>query len=231
MRSLITALVLSAAAVSQAATPTHLYLMDDASDVLGGVALTTLGGDFTSKAGHYSFGANQGFWIENAVNTDVYTLDFAFSLDSADGYRRLVDFKALASDTGLYNLNTRLNFYNETTGPDDVFVAGMQARVTLSRDGDGLLTGYVNGVQQFQFTDTAGLASFSAANGIAYFFRDDDVVAGEASSGTIDYLRIYDVALTGGEVASLTSPVPEPATGLLAVAGIGVFALLRRRRR
>jgi hypothetical protein len=231
MRSLIAALALSAASLSQAAEPTHLYLMDDASDALGGAALTTLGGDFTSLPGRYSFGANQGFWLEGAINPDVYTLDFAFSLDNVDGYRRLVDFKALTSDTGLYTLNTRLNFYNEITGPDDVFAAGKEARVTLTRDGDGLLTGYFNGVQQFQFTDGAGLASFSATNGIGYFFRDDNEVAGEASGGAVDYLRIYDVALTATEVASLTSPVPEPASSLLAVAGIGLFALLRRRPR
>lgn len=230
MRSLITALALSGAALAQAASPTHVYLMNDASDSLGGPALTTLGGDFTSQVGHYSFGANQGFSLASAINTDVYTIDFAFSLDTLDGYRRLVDFKDLGSDTGFYNLNAKLNFYNETTGSADVFNVGQQARVTLSRDASGLLTGYVNGVQQFQFSDTGALASFSGTNGIAYFFRDDNVVPGEAASGAIDYLRIYDTALTGSEVASLPSPVPEPATGLLAAAGIGLFALMRRRR-
>jgi len=229
MRLLAAALALSAT-LAQAQTPTHVYLMNDASDALGGPALTTLGGDFTTQAGHYSFSANQGFSIQNALNVDVYTIDFVVSLDTLDGYRRLVEFKDLAADTGLYNYNTKLNFYNVATSVDDVFAAGKEARVTLTRDAAGQVTGYFNGVQQFQFDDAGGLATFSGANGIAYFFRDDNAVPGEASSGSIDYLSIYDTALTAGDVANLTSPVPEPATGLLAVAGIGVFALLRRRR-
>jgi MYXO-CTERM domain-containing protein len=207
-----------------------VYLMNDASDLLGGPALTTLGGDFTTQAGRYSFGANQGLSLENAVNASVYTIDFVFNFDLVSGYRRLIDFKALTSDTGLYNYGSQLKFYNEATGPDSVFAIATDARVTLTRDAAGVLTGYVNGLLQFQFNDTAGLSQFSGANQIAYFFRDDNAVSGEASAGSIDYLRIYDTALSANEVANLTSPVPEPATGLLALAGIGLFALLRRRR-
>lgn len=230
MRSLLTVLALSAAAVAQAASPAHVYLMNNASDLLGGPALTTLGGDFTSQAGRYSFDFNEGFSLENAVDPSVYTLDFSFSLDAVSGYRRLVDFKNLGSDSGVYNLNTTLNFFTQATGSSSVFAAGQEARVTLTRDASGVFTGYVNGTQQFQFSDTSGAATFSGANAIAYFFRDDNDVSGEASSGSIDYLSIYNEALTATEVANLTSPVPEPATGLLAAAGLGLFALLRRRR-
>jgi len=230
MRLFVATLALSAAALAQAQTASHVYLMNDASDLLGGPALTTLGGDFTTQAGRYSFGANQGLSLENAVNASVYTIDFVFNFDLVSGYRRLIDFKALTSDTGLYNYSSQLKFYNEATGPDSVFAIATDARVTLTRDAAGLLTGYVNGVLQFQFNDTAGLSQFSAANQIAYFFRDDNAVSGEASAGSIDYLRIYDTALTASQVANLASPVPEPATGVLALAGIGLFALLRRRR-
>lgn len=230
MRALVATLALSAAALAQAQTASHVYLMNDASDLLGGPALTTLGGDFTSQAGRYSFGVNQGFSLENAIDANVYTIDFVFNFDTVSGYRRLIDFKALTSDNGLYNLNSTLNFYGLIAGSTNVFAIGTDARVTLTRDAAGLLTGYVNGVQQLQISDGSGQASFSAANQIAYFFRDDNSVSGEASAGSIDYLRIYDSALSANEVANLASPVPEPATALLAAAGIGLFALLRRRR-
>ncbi|MFG6417153.1 LamG-like jellyroll fold domain-containing protein [Roseateles sp. DC23W] len=230
MRSLITALALSTAALAQAASPTHVYLMNDGTDLFGGSSLTTFGGNFTTSAGRYSFGANQGFSLESAVNANVYTLDFAVSLDAVSGYRRLVDFKNLTVDAGLYNLNTGLNFYPVTTGPSGAFAAGQEVRVTLTRDAAGLLTGYVDGTQQFQIDDAAQRATFSSGNAIAYFFRDDTAVSGEVSAGSIDYLRIYDSALSAVEVASLASPVPEPATGLMAAAGLGLFALLRRRR-
>ena len=122
---LISTLLLGAAALcAQAASPTHLYLLNDASDALGGPALTGLGGSFgTSAYGRvgYSFGANLGLSLESAVPQSVYSIDFTMALDETNGYRRLVEFKNLNSDTGLYNLATTLNFFNVATGPNDAY--------------------------------------------------------------------------------------------------------------
>ncbi len=230
--TLIAGLLATAAALAQAATPTHVYLMNDASDALGGPALMDLGGVFGSSAyGQvgYSFDVQQGLSVLSAVNTSVYSIDFAVALDTIDGYRRLVDFKALTSDTGLYVLNAGLNFFNEMTGPT-AFAAQVLARVTITRDVDGLFAGYVNGVQQISFADTNGLGEFSAAQQLAYFFRDDNAVGGEASGGFVDYIRIYDMALSAAEVATLPSPVPEPAGWALLLAGAAVLLPLARRR-
>ncbi|HEY1154389.1 MAG TPA: PEPxxWA-CTERM sorting domain-containing protein, partial [Pseudolabrys sp.] len=67
--------------------------------------------------------------------------------------------------------------------------------------------------------------------------QDDFGVSGEASSGFVDYIRIYDTALTAQEVAALVPPgtapaVPEPATWAMMIAGFGLAgAAIRSRQR
>lgn len=233
-RSTAVALLIALAGAAQAATPTHLYLLNNGSDALGGPALTGLGGTFgTSAYGQvgYSFGANQGLSVSGAVGASVYTIDFSVALDNVLGYRRLVDFQDLGSDTGLYVLNQTLDFYPVANG-SPVLNAGELARITVTRDAAGVFTGYVNGVQQLQFTDSNGWSAFSGPSQVAYFFRDDNAVANEASSGFVDYIRIYDVALSASEVAALANPVPEPATWASMAAGLAaVGSIVARRRR
>jgi hypothetical protein len=160
----------------------------------------------------------------------VYSIDFSFAFDTVDGYRRLLDFKDLGSDTGLYVLSSALNFYNLVTG-DSAFAVQQMARVTVTRDAAGNFTGYVDGVQQISFNDASQLAVFSEPSQVAHFFRDDNVVSGEHSPGFVDYIRIYDVALSASEVASLQAPaVPEPGTWALWLAGLAAVGAAARRR-
>ena len=60
-----------------------------------------------------------------------YSIEMGFTLDRTDGYRRLIEFKNLMSDNGLYNLDTALNFFDETTGPSGVFEAGVPVTVEV----------------------------------------------------------------------------------------------------
>ena len=72
-------------------------------------------------------------------------------------------------------------------------------QVVLTREANGVVTGYVNGTQQFQFTDTSGIAIIDGNNSLR-FFRDD---GSEASAGSVARIRIYNGALSATQVAAL----------------------------
>ena len=107
----------------------------------------------------------------------------------------------------------------------------------LTRDGaSGTVSGYVNGVLRLSFNDSAThYALVTAPNNQLIFFVDDLVQGTETSSGTVNYIRIYNGALSGADVAALyaagaPSAIPEPAAtaALLALGALGGCALRRR---
>jgi hypothetical protein len=203
------------------------------ADSLGGPPLVSLGG--TVGPTSYTFGAQQGLSLTNALTTGLYTIDLSFEFDTLSGYRKILDFRNLSSDLGFYNLNTDLNFYNFAFGPNGALTAGTYARVDLTRDAANLVTGYVNGVAQFSFTDSGGDGAFSPINNIINFFQDDGVAGGgESSSGSVDQIRIYDAALSAANVLALGGPklpgaVPEPSGVILVATGLALAGLGGRR--
>lgn len=216
---------------AHAATPNHFYdLNNSLVDIFGGPSLVAHGG--TVLATGYTFGANQGLSLSNALPSGNYTIDISFLLDDTPGYRKIIDFKDLASDSGTYNLSSALNFYPVDTSNSLAIPQDTTVRVTLSRDGStGTVTGYVNGDLQFSFVDNAGLATFDTPQQVAHFFIDDFATGqGEASGGHVNYIAVYNRALSASEVASLPSAVPEPGGWLLALGGVGMVGWRLRRR-
>ncbi len=147
-------------------------------------------------------------------DTGDYSILIDLSLSDLTGYKKIIDFQNLASDDGVYNLNTDLNFYNLSFSNPGVFAADTPARLVLTLDGStGDVVGYVDGTQEISFTDSGNDAVFSAANGIIRFFEDDNVTGGrESSAGVATQIAIYDGALTADEVAQLGGPSPITAT-------------------
>lgn len=234
MRAIILPLALLFGSIPAFADLIHDYeFQNTLADSLGGPALTSLGG--TLGAGTYTFGAQQGLSLSNALTGGqdaTYTIFMNFELDALTGYRKILDFKNLASDNGLYNLDTDLNYFNFAFGSTGAFAPGTFAQVVLTRDNaTGLVVGYVDGVQQISFTDTTSDAVFNAANNVINFFQDDNVTGGrESSSGSVSQIKIFDTALSASDVAALSvTTVPEPAS--LAIVGAGLLLCLKLRRR
>ena len=133
----------------------------------------------TLGATGYTFGANQGLTLPFA--SPVYSIDISFSFDTTSGFRKILDFKGLTSDEGLYNLNGTLDYFNFAGGPTVQIPAGTIVDARLTRDATGLVTGYVNGVSQFSFIDSTNSAG--ALSSLAFFMDDFHTGLREASSG------------------------------------------------
>jgi hypothetical protein len=227
---------------AQAATLSHLYGLNNTfADSFGGSSLVANGGALAGGGG-YTFAANQGPSLSNAINANDYSILLDYSFSTTSGYRKIIDFKNLIPDTGLYNLSTNLNFFPVATG-STIIGDNTPVRLVLTRDGiTKQTTGFFNGVQQFTFIDSGDLASFTGPNNIINFFQDDNATGrGEASGGFLRQAAIYDGALDSTAVANLGgfganipgvptgTQVPEPFTivGTL----VGGTAALRMRKK
>ena len=75
--------------------------------------------------------------------------------------------------------------------------------------------------------DTLNYADFTANS--AFFFIDNGQ---EAGSGAVNFIHIYNHALTAADVAALPPPVelPEPAPLGMMAAGLALVGWTRRRK-
>ena len=136
------------------------------------------------------------------IRSSAYTIELLFRFDFVSEYRKIIDFKNGSDDSGLYVLDGCLTFFprerNAITsiGPDSY------VQVVLTRDSSGRVVTYLNGVRQFAFADTRGLAEVNEKKTLR-FFVDDNTTTGEDSSGAVSQIRLFDQPLTATEVAAL----------------------------
>jgi hypothetical protein len=137
------------------------------------------------------------------IRNGTYTIVALFELDSVDGFKRIIDFKNGTSDNGLYLQGGLLRFFPDAQGTTPV-TANTYVQVALTRNAAGTVTGYVNGVRQFSFSDAANRAVIGS-NDVLRFFKDNvsGGAGGEHSAGSIARLRLYDRSLSANQVAGL----------------------------
>ncbi len=172
--------------------------------------------------------ANQAGLTFNAAgmisNSNVYSVEMLFKFtDSVNRWRRILDVENRQSDNGFYvDPANNLNIYPVAGGA--AFTNDVYHDVFLVNNG-GVVTFYLDG--SAQATVTTNVMNLDASQTMNFFL--DNVIGGgqaEYSSGSIALIRIYDEALTAPP-----PPVPEPASVIMMLTGLGVFAAVVRRRR
>ncbi len=222
------AIALTSASLTAGAanSPSHSYdLTASLTDSLGGPSLVALGGTLIPGTG-YVFAANQGLNLSGALaNPANYSIKMTFKIDSTSGFVKLIDYHDLTLDSEWYNINGHLQFFSHLEGPHLVFSPGVFANVLVNRNGaTGEIQGYVNGVLEVDFIDSAGEGIFNAPNNIMRFFQDDfHTSQSEASGGTATKIEIFDqlITATPGVVSSICSASnPAPISGSTGTQGV-----------
>jgi len=165
----------------------------------------------------YTFPKSNGVQLTGTgglIATDVYTIVVQFRFTDTGGYRRIIDLQSGSSDKGLYNHDGALVFYTYAPGASVVIQPNTYVMVALTRDAAGLLTGYVNGVQQFQVDDSVNQYGWLDGSNTLRFFRDDNVTPGEDSAGAVARIELFGSALSAADVAALPLAPPKPTLKL-----------------
>lgn len=209
------------------------FRLDGNLNNAAGGALTLANNGGALSATGITFGANQGPTISGFANPVAYSIELAFSLTDVGGYRKLLDFQNRGSDSGLYALNSSLNFYPVVNGPGGDFTSNQLVTVILTHDANSTV-GYVNGVARWSFG--GGANSLANITSVLHAFRDDFATGqGEASGGFVDYIRVYDTQLSAAEISRLLPPgsgnggIPEPASWAMMLTGFGLAGAALRR--
>jgi hypothetical protein len=234
--------LLSAASASDAAVVLlHEYTFNGTlNDSQGGPAIASEGGHLNTGT-TYTFGANQGLTLTSPglTNPGTYSIEMRLSLDAVVGGRdrpwiKLIDFKNLTSDAGLYSYNPEttadsaaaLQFFTHTA-TSDVFMPGQFVHVVITRDdATKQVTAYGGGGSQLSFVDGpvkgggGDSAVFSDPQQIMRFLQDDVSPGDEAASGQIDFIRINNSVLSASEVSTLAAATAVPEASSFVVVGL-----------
>jgi hypothetical protein len=201
------------------------------NDNFGGPALVA-GGAGTFSAQDYNFGKNQGLSLTGGLpSTGSYSIATDFSFTDTAGYRKIIDFKNLSNDNGLYNLSGRTMFYGGGESAINSFSPNTPVRFVITRDAStNLFTSYVNGSQVLQFNDVNGVSLFGS-NPLNFFYDDNGTGGNESSAGSVSHLAVYDNTLSAGEVAALGAiATPEPETWAMMAMGLVALSIAFRRK-
>ena len=178
----------------------HSYRLDGSlADDLGGPPLVSQGGILAAT--EYVFQPNQGLSLSGAsVAPGEYSIETRFVFDAVSGFRRIASFHGPVTEDGPYVHDGRLEYFPFISAPGATFTAGVAVHVVFARSAaTQQWVGYVDGVQQISFNDS-GAAALTEPNRLLLLFRDN---GGEASSGRVDFVRVFNRAVSSEEAHDL----------------------------
>jgi hypothetical protein len=220
----------------------NLTLSGNASVINGaldvnGTGTTASGWAVTTGSGGVAIGSKTMVsWITlqglsaSAKNGSAMTLD-STTTDKFDGIVFAEQYANRWMNGSPIWLRSPNGQFNQTAAVEtSIDLNIVQLAITYQITGsDVLISGYRNGVSMGSYTSTGQAASWAAGDqevifGIRHAYQ---LGAPGALDALIHEARLYDGALTQAEIQGLVM-VPEPSAALLG--GLGMLALLRRRR-
>jgi hypothetical protein len=219
-RDLLVLCALAVASVSSQAQQSHLYYFNESpymsttgtgpvmvpigevtTPVTVTIPATTCPDEPVIDVTHFTY--NSGF-AAKAFFTHTYSVEVIFQFDEMSGYNRIIDFSNSNSDNGIYIYNTCLNFYpiGSIGECPDAFDPVNYKQLVITRDGSSqTMNVYLNGELFTTHVDVDDHYVIGAApEDSIKFFRDDDMIGNEASSGHVVLIRMADVAMSQDEV-------------------------------
>ncbi|TWT94146.1 choice-of-anchor Q domain-containing protein [Neorhodopirellula pilleata] len=163
-------------------------------DSFGGVSLTSSDiGVFIN--GGYVFEPGQGLSLYAGItNPREYAIEMTFELGDRTNFQKLLDFKDLTLNTGLYNIDDVIYFYRENASDVDSNIKiqrGRQYNLLFTRvDATSEVQMLIDGELAFSFIDSNDQAVLSEANAVVHFFKDDNQISGDVASGIVTEIRI-----------------------------------------
>ena len=134
------------------------------------------------------------------IPTNVYTAVLLFRFDDVTGWRRILDVKNPPADLGLYLYYGSLYFFGGASAPSPAITASNYVQIVMTRDASSNVVAYVNGVQQFSFVDSGGLAVMDGSPQTLRFFKDN---GNEDPAGAVARVRLFDKVMPPAQVAVL----------------------------
>ncbi len=133
---------------------------------------------------------------------DEYTLVIHGVLEFTNGYRKLIDFRDLLEDSGLYNRNGVLEYVVGQVGSSVSMMPSQYFQLVMTRDSAHTVNLYIDGKSEFSFNDT-GLGTSMCFSNQFHFYVDDGQTSSEDPQGAVARITLYDHALSADEVAEL----------------------------
>ncbi len=198
----------SALEVNQSIVADYLFNSDLTSSIFGAPDLEYLGNNINYQEDTIfgitktvvDFDEGEGFKLDvsNLITSEEYSIAMVFKISIISGYTKLIDFKNLVDDQGLYSLNGKLRFYPNTIGNEVTIPENQFVQLFFTRNISGLYKGYIDQELQFEYDDIDG---DSIPELLLHFFRDDMATANlENSPGSVTRITIFNKALTQAEI-------------------------------
>lgn len=185
-----------------------------------------IGGDTTYWYWTSTLARGGGFWIDvNSSISSNYSVGVRFAFNqTSPSWRKIIDYKNMASDTGFYFLNSNLYFYNYGGGSTSIS-DNQIIDVIATRDGTtGKFTAYIvvdgHYYKELEVDDPANQAYPTVVGGKTRFgfFFDDIATSAEATSGGKVYsIKIWNSPITEEEIEEALDEDSETVTNPITI--------------